>query len=163
VHGVTDVQTADQAAEALRPLAGNFAFILFALGIIGTGLLAVPVMAGSAAYAVGEALRWPTGLDRKPMHAKGFYAVLAAATVLGLVLNFPWVQHHTHVTPIKALFYCAIINGVVAVPIMVVVMLMAGNFKVIGRFTLRSGLLRSLGWVATLVMFLAAVAMFVTL
>jgi len=163
VHGGTDVQTADQAAEALRPLAGNFAFILFALGIIGTGLLAVPVMAGSAAYAVGEALRWPTGLDRKPMHAKGFYAVLAAATVLGLVLNFPWVQHHTHVTPIKALFYCAIINGVVAVPIMVVVMLMAGNFKVMGRFTLRSGLLRSLGWVATLVMFLAAVAMFVTL
>jgi NRAMP (natural resistance-associated macrophage protein)-like metal ion transporter len=162
-HGITDVQTADQAAEALRPLAGNFAFVLFAVGIIGTGLLAVPVMAGSAAYAVGEALRWPTGLDRKPMHAKGFYAVLAAATVLGLALNFPWVQHHTHVTPIKALFYCAIINGVVAVPIMVVVMLMAGNAKVMGRFTLRTGILYALGWVATLVMFLAAVAMFVTL
>lgn len=163
VHGVTDIQTANQAAEALRPLAGRFAFSLFALGIIGTGLLAVPVLAGSAAYAIGEALKWPTGLDRKPLDAKGFYAVLTAATVIGLGLNFPAFQQLLHVTPIKALFLCAIVNGVVAVPIMVVVMLMVGNAKVMGRFTLVSGWLRSLGWTATAVMFVAAVGMFVTL
>ncbi len=162
-HGVTDIQTASQAAEALRPFAGHFAFTLFGVGIIGTGLLAVPVLAGSAAYALGEALKWPTGLDRKPLEAKGFYAVLTAATVLGLALNFPTFQKLFHVTPIKALFVCAIVNGVVAVPIMVVVMLMVGNAKVMGRFTLVSGWLRSLGWTATAVMFLAAVGMFVTL
>jgi NRAMP (natural resistance-associated macrophage protein)-like metal ion transporter len=162
VHGITDIQTADQAAEALRPLAGRFASTLFALGIIGTGLLAVPVLAGSAAYAFGEALRWPTGLDRKPLHAKGFYSVLVAATGLGLGLNFPLVQQHLHVTPIKALFVCAIINGVAAVPIMAVVMLMVGNAKVMGRFTLSSGMLRALGWVATAVMFLAAAGLFLT-
>lgn len=159
-HGITDIQTADQAAEALRPLAGRFAFTLFALGIIGTGLLAVPVLAGSAAYAIGEALKWPTGLDRKPLDAKGFYAVLSAATLIGLALNFPASQRLLHVTPIRALFICAIINGVVAVPIMVVVMLMAGNTKVMGTFALRSGLLRMVGWAATLVMFLATVGMF---
>ncbi|MBL0313357.1 MAG: divalent metal cation transporter [Holophagaceae bacterium] len=162
-RGITDIQTASQAAEALRPVAGRFAFTLFALGIIGTGLLAVPVLAGSAAYAIGEARRWRTGLDRKPAEAKGFYAVLSIATVLGLAINFPVVQRHLHVTPIKALFVCAVINGVVAVPIMVVVMLMVGNPKVMGRFALRSGILRAIGWVATVVMFLAAVGMFVTL
>jgi Mn2+/Fe2+ NRAMP family transporter len=160
-HGVTEIQTADQAAEALRPLAGRFAFTLFAVGIIGTGLLAVPVLAGSAAYAIGEALKWPTGLDRKPLDAKGFYAVLSAATLIGLALNFPAAQRLLHVTPIRALFLCAIINGVVAVPIMVVVMWMAGNSKVMGKFTLKSGLLRSIGWAATLVMFLATIGMFV--
>ena len=162
-HGVTDIQTANQAAEALRPLAGRLAFSLFALGIIGTGLLAVPVLAGSAAYAIGEALKWPTGLDRKPLDARGFYAVLTAATVIGLALNFPTFQNLFHVTPIRALFLCAIVNGVVAVPIMLIVMLMVGNAKVMGRFALRSGWLRSLGWTATAVMFLAAVGMFVTL
>jgi NRAMP (natural resistance-associated macrophage protein)-like metal ion transporter len=162
-HGVTDIQTANQAAEALRPLAKRFAFTLFALGIIGTGLLAVPVLAGSAAYAIGEALKWPSGLDRKPLDAKGFYAVLSAATVIGLALNFPTFQKLLHVTPIKALFLCAIVNGVVAGPIMIVVMLMVGNAKVMGRFTLVSGWLRSLGWTATAVMLLAAVGMFVTL
>jgi len=121
------------------------------------------VLAGSAAYAIGEALKWPTGLDRKPLDAKGFYAVLAAATILGLAINFPAVQRHLHVTPIKALFACAIINGVVAVPIMVVVMLMAGNEKVMGRFSLNSGFLRMLGWAATAVMFLAAAGMFITM
>jgi len=162
VHGVTDIQSADQAAEALRPLAGRFAFVLFALGIIGTGLLAVPVLAGSAAYAVGEALKWPTGLDRKPLDAKGFYAVLSAATLLGLAINFPAVQRHLHVTPIKALFWSAVINGVVAAPIMVVVMLMVGNHKVMGGFARLSRTLRVIGWAATAVMFLAAVGMFVT-
>jgi Mn2+/Fe2+ NRAMP family transporter len=162
-HGVKDIQTANQAAEALRPLAGRFAFSLFALGIIGTGLLAVPVLAGSAAYAIGEALKWPTGLDRRPLDAKGFYAVLTAATVIGLALNFPTFQNLLHVTPIKALFLCAIVNGVVAVPIMVVVMLMVGSARVMGRFTLVTGWLRSLGWLATAVMFLAVVGMFITL
>jgi len=162
VHGTTDVTTAEQAAEALRPLAGRFAFTVFALGIIGTGLLAVPVLAGSAAYAFGEARRWPTGLNRKPLAAKGFYAVLAAAMVIGLALNFPLVQRHLHVTPIKALFVCAIINGVAAVPIMVVVMLLAGNAKAMGRFTLKSGMLHTLGWLATGAMALAALGMVVT-
>jgi NRAMP (natural resistance-associated macrophage protein)-like metal ion transporter len=162
-HGVTDIQTADQAAEALRPLAGRFAFTLFALGIIGTGLLAVPVLAGSAAYAIGEALKWPTGLDRKPLDAKGFYAVLTAATLIGLALNFPEAQRLIHLTPMKALFICAIINGVVAVPIMFVVMLMAGNAKVMGRFKLPPGWLRNIGWAATLVMLLATTGMFMTL
>ena len=161
-HGVTDIQTADQAAEALRPLAGRFAFTIFALGIIGTGLLAVPVLAGSAAYAIGEALKWPTGLDRKPLDAKGFYAVLAAATILGLAINFPAVQQYLHISPIKALFVCAIINGVVAVPIMIVVMLMVGNSKVMGKFATISRTLRTIGWAATVVMFLAAAGMFVT-
>ena len=91
-HGITDIETSSQAAEALRPLAGTLAFTVFALGIVGTGLLAVPVLAGSAAYAVGEALKWPTGLDRKPLDAKGFYGVLAAATLMGLTMNFPVVQ-----------------------------------------------------------------------
>jgi NRAMP (natural resistance-associated macrophage protein)-like metal ion transporter len=162
-HGITDVQTADQAAEALRPLAGRFAFTLFALGIIGTGLLAVPVLAGSAAYAIGEALKWPTGLDRKPLDAKGFYAVLTAATLIGLAINFPDVQRLIHVTPMKALFICAIINGVAAVPIMVVVMLMVSNGKVMGRFKLPPGMLRTIGWAATLVMLLASAGMFLTL
>ncbi len=162
VHGITDIQTANQAAEALRPLAGRFAFTLFALGIIGTGLLAVPVLAGSAAYAIGEARKWRTGLDRKPEEAKGFYTVLASATALGLFINFPVVQKHLHISPIKALFVCAVINGVVAVPIMVVVMLMVGNPKVMGRFALRSGLLRAIGWIATAVMFLASLGMFLT-
>ncbi len=162
VRGITDIQTATQAAEALRPLAGRFAFTLFALGIIGTGLLAVPVLAGSAAYAIGEARKWRTGLDRNPEAAKGFYTVLSAATALGLFINFPIVQKHLHITPIKALFMCAVINGVVAVPIMVVVMLMVGNPKVMGRFALRSGLLRSIGWIATAVMFLATMGMFLT-
>ncbi len=162
-HGVTDIQTADQAAEALRPLAGRFAFTLFALGIIGTGLLAVPVLAGSAAYAIGEALQWPTGLDRKPLDAKGFYAVLTVATLIGLAINFPEVQRFVHVTPMKALFICAIINGVAAVPIMVVVMLMVGNGKVMGRFKIPPGMLRNIGWAATVVMLLAATGMFLTL
>lgn len=102
IHGVTDIQTSSQAAEALRPVAGKLAFTLFALGIIGTGLLAVPVLAGSAAYAVGEAMKWPTGLDRKALDAKGFYGVIIAATLVGVSINLPSVQKITHVTPISA-------------------------------------------------------------
>jgi NRAMP (natural resistance-associated macrophage protein)-like metal ion transporter len=161
-HGITDIETSSQAAEALRPLAGKFTFTVFALGIVGTGLLAVPVLAGSAAYAVGEALRWPTGLDRKPLDAKGFYGVLTVATVLGLAINFPTVQRHTHLSPIKALFWAAVVNGVVAVPIMVVMMLMCHNKKVMGQFTRISKTLRVMGWMATAVMALATVGMFLT-
>jgi Mn2+/Fe2+ NRAMP family transporter len=159
-HGVTDIQTSSQAAEALRPLAGKFAFTIFALGIVGTGLLAVPVLAGSAAYAVGEALKWPTGLDRKPLEAKGFYSILTAATLFGLAINIPTVQHHTHLSPIKALFWAAVVNGVVAVPVMVVMMLMCHNKKVMGGFTRISKPLRLMGWLATAVMAVAAAGMF---
>ena len=154
-NGKTDIQTAAQAAEALRPVAGQFAFLLFALGIVGTGLLAVPVLAGSAAYAVGEMLRWPTGLERKPLEARGFYAVIAMATLIGLGLNF------TSIDPIKALFWTAVINGVVAVPVMMTVMLMSSNKQVMGEFVISSHL-RALGWLATMVMLAAAVGLFAT-
>jgi Mn2+/Fe2+ NRAMP family transporter len=158
--GITDVESSTQAAEALRPL-GRGAFFCFSIGIIGTGLLAVPVLAGSAAYAVGEALKWPTGLDRKPLDATGFYAVLAIATMMGLLINFPFVQHWTHLTPIKALFWSAVINGVTAVPIMVVMMLMSSNAQVMGRFTV-SRKLGGVGWVATGAMLAASIGMFLT-
>ena len=152
-----EVETARDAALALEPLAGRFAFALFSLGIIGTGLLAVPVLAGSAAYAVGEALHWPTGLERKPYQAKGFYGVLAVATLLGLALN-----NIIGLDPIKALFWSAVLNGIVAVPLMVVIMLMIANPQVIGKFAGVSKPLRWLGWVATLVMALAVVGLFAT-
>jgi len=162
-HGITHLDTSSQAADALRPLAGRFTFVLFTIGIVGTGLLAVPVLAGSAAYAVGEAMKWPTGLDRKPLDAKGFYAVLAVATLIGLTLNFPVVEHYTHLTPIKALFWSAVINGVVAVPLMIVMMLMCHNKSVMGQFTRISKPLRFMGWVATGVMTLAMAGLFLTL
>jgi Mn2+/Fe2+ NRAMP family transporter len=153
--GVTDVATSSQAAEALRPVAGPFAFTLFALGIVGTGLLAVPVLAGSSAYAMGEARSWPVGLDRKPKKAKGFYATLAIATILGVALNF------SPINPIKALYWSAVINGVVAVPIMIAMMHMTGNPKIMGKFPIHDGL-RLIGWIATAVMAVAAIAMGVT-
>jgi len=135
--------------------------VLFALGIVGTGLLAVPVLAGSAAYAVGEACKWPTGLARKPLDAKGFYAVLAIATLLGLAINFPFVQRFIHVTPIKALFWSAVINGVVAVPLMVIIMLIAMRRDVMGRFVLPWPLW-VMGWLCTAAMALAVAIMFAT-
>ncbi|MGA9866905.1 MAG: divalent metal cation transporter [Acetobacteraceae bacterium] len=153
--GHTDIQTSAQAAEALRPIAGRFAFTIFALGIIGTGLLALPVLAGSAAYALGEALQWPVGLARKPLRAKAFYGAIAVATAIGMVLNF------TPIDPIKALFWSAVINGVVAVPVMVMMMVMAVRGKVMGQFVL-SLPLRVMGWLATAVMAAAAVGMFAT-
>jgi NRAMP (natural resistance-associated macrophage protein)-like metal ion transporter len=161
--GVTNIDTSAQAAEALRPIAGRLAAAVFSIGIIGTGLLAVPVLGGSAAYAVGEALKWPTGLDRKPLDAKGFYGVLSIATLLGLAINFPVVQRFIHLTPIKALFWAAVINGVVAVPIMVVMMLMCHNKKLLGPFTRISRTLRFFGWVATAVMAAATAGLFATL
>jgi NRAMP (natural resistance-associated macrophage protein)-like metal ion transporter len=154
--GITDIQTSTQAAEALRPVAGPFAFTLFALGIIGTGVLAVPVLAGSAAYAVGEAGGWPVGLGRKPEKAKGFYATLAIASLLGVALNF------SPINPIKALYWSAVINGVVAVPIMVAMMDMTGNRKIMGAFQIHDGL-RLMGWLATAIMAAAAVIMCMTM
>ena len=154
-HGVTDIQTSSQAADALRPIAGRFAFTIFALGIIGTGLLAVPVLAGSAAYAVGEALKWKVGLAQRPGRARAFYGTIALATLIGAILNF------TPLDPIKALFWSAVINEVAAVPIMITVMLMASRKQVMGQFVLRP-VLKALGWLATVVMAVAAVGMLVT-
>src|ERR1043166_231282 len=125
-HGVTEIESSAQAASALRPIAGDFAFAVFALGIIGTGLLAVPVLAGSAAYALAEARKWPEGLARKPRKAKAFYATIAAATLLGVVIHF------SPVSPIKALYWSAVINGVAAVPIMAMMMHMTANKRVMG-------------------------------
>lgn len=151
--GVTDIQSSAQAAQALRPLAGDLAFALFTVGIVGTGLLAIPVLAGSAAYAVGEALHWPCSLERQAKHAKGFYAVLSVAILIGLALNL------MNINPIKALFWTAVINGVAAGPIMVMVMLMATSRKVMGEVTIKRRP-RILGWAATVVMLGAAVIMF---
>ncbi len=149
--GITDVQTAAQAAAALRPLAGDAAFGLFAAGIIATGLLAVPVLASSAAYAVAEAFGWPEGLERRWAEARRFYALIAVATLVGTALDF------TPVDPMKALYWSAVINGVVAVPIMAAMMLLAAKPQVMGALTVRRKT-RFLGWSAVAVM-VAAVAM----
>ncbi len=152
--GVTDIQTSAQAAGALRPLAGDFAFLLFAAGIIGTGLLAVPVLAGSAAYAVAESFRWPIGLGLPLAEARGFYFILTVATLLGVAIDFSGVD------PIKTLLWAAVINGVIAVPIMAVMMLLAAKPAVMGTFVIKRRL-RVLGWVSTAVMAAAVAAMFV--
>ena len=154
-HGVTDIQTSSQAAEALRPIAGAFAFVVFALGIIGTGLLTLPVLAGSAAYALGEAMKWPVGLARAPGRAKAFYSTIAIATLVGLAMNV------VHLDPVKALFWSAVVNGVVAVPVMVMTMLIAERPAAMGRFVIGRWL-RVFGWLATGVMALAAIGMFAT-
>jgi len=148
--GIIEVHSAADAALALRPLAGEFAFALFAFGIIGTGLLAVPVLAGSAAYALGEARRWPVGLTRKPRQAKAFYATIAAATLLGAFANV------LQLNPMKALVWAAVINGIVSVPIMVLLMRTAVNPSVMGKFRI-SSVGSALGWTATAVMAAAGV------
>jgi NRAMP (natural resistance-associated macrophage protein)-like metal ion transporter len=153
--GITDIESSSQAAEALRPVAGPFAFTLFTLGIVGTGLLAVPVLAGSAAYALGEARKWPIGLARKPKEAKAFYLAIATATLIGILINF------SPINPIKALYWSAVINGIVAVPVMAIMMLMAVNAKVMGEFRIPLAM-RVIGWVATVVMALAVIGMAVT-
>ena len=146
--GITQVQTAAQAAEALRPLAGEFAFALFALGIVGTGLLSVPVLAGSAAYALGEARRWPVGLARKPLQAKGFYAAITLATLAGALANVSGIN------AMKALLGAAVINGIVAVPVMALLVRLAASRKVMDRFAVRGAWLL-LAWIATGIMALA--------
>ncbi len=155
-HGITNISSADQAAQALRPLAGKFAFLLFATGIIGTGLLAVPVLAGSAAYAVSETFRWTASLEKKPTKAVKFYVTIGCATLIGLLLNF------VHLNPIRALFLSAVLNGVVAIPVMVSMMLLAQDRSVMGQFKLPL-YLRIIGWLATSVMLAASAGMFVTL
>ncbi len=154
-HGITDIQTSSQAAEALRPIAGRFAFIVFSLGIIGTGLLAVPILAASSAYAIGEALEWHIGLGRRPREAKAFYSTLAGATLIGLFINF------TSIDPIKALFWSAILNGIISVPMMFVMMHMASSSRIMGDYTIRRTL-KFLGWLSTLVMTAVVIAMFIT-
>lgn len=151
-HGMTDIQTSGQAAEALRAVAGPFTFVIFAAGIIGTGLLTVPVLAGSAAYAVGELLSWRVGLARLPLRAKAFYGVIAAATLIGVALNF------THIDPVKALYWSAVLNGVVAVPVMMAMMHLSMRTGVMSSFTLPMAL-RVLGWLATATMAITVVAM----
>jgi Mn2+/Fe2+ NRAMP family transporter len=155
-HGITDIQTGAQAAEALRPLAGELAFLLFSIGIIGTGLIAIPVLAGSSAYALAETLKWPIGLERKLNRAKGFYGILTVATLLGVALNFIGMN------PIKALFWSAVINGVAAVPIMIVMMLMTSNKKITGGLRLPTPQ-KVIGWTATAVMFAVAASMLATI
>jgi Mn2+/Fe2+ NRAMP family transporter len=154
-HGKTDIQTSAQAAEALRPVAGKFAFALFSAGMIGTGMLCVPILVGSSGYALCGALGLRYGLGYKPVEAKAFYGVLIVATLIGIGLNF------SPIDPIKALFWSAVVNGVAAVPMMIMMMLMAMNPKVMGQFTLNTSL-RIWGWLATGVMAAAAVAMFAT-
>jgi NRAMP (natural resistance-associated macrophage protein)-like metal ion transporter len=155
VNGQTNIQSATEAAQALRPLAGNLATVLFAIGLIGAGLLAVPVLTGSSAYAVAETFGWRSGLDEKPRHAKKFYAVIAASTVIGVLIDFAGIN------PISALFWTAVINGVVAPPLLVVVMFVANNKKAMGHRT--NGRFTNLvGWLATAIMFAAALGMFIT-
>ncbi len=153
--GVTDIQTAAQAAEALRPVAGEFAFLVFGLGIVGTGLLAVPVLAGSAAYAVSELFGWKAGLSHGFHEARGFYSIIIAATTIGSLMGF------FDVDPIKALVVSAIVNGVISVPIMVVLMMIGQSKRLLGRFTI-SNRHRFFGWAATLVMAAAVLGMLVT-
>jgi len=150
--GVTNIETSTQAAQALRPVAGAFAFTIFTLGILGTGLLAVPVLAGSAAYALAEARGWPEGLAHKPKAAVAFYATIAVSTMVGALINF------SPIDPIKALYWSAVINGVAAVPVMAIMMMMTANRRIMGEFVV-SGIVRTIGWVATGVMGAAVVGM----
>ena len=154
-QGITDIENAAQAAEALRPIAGEFAFALFALGIVGTGMLAVPILSASAAYAIAEAGRWPNGLSLNRRQGHKFYAVIIAAMLVAVALAF------SPIDPMKALFWSAVINGVVAVPVMTVMMLMAARPQVMGRFAL-GGVLRALGWLGTLLVAAAVVALAAT-
>ena len=152
-NGVTDIETSSQAAEALRPVAGDFAFALFALGIIGTGLLAVPILAGSAAYAVSEMFGWNASLESRPAQAKAFYATIAIATIGGVALEF------VEVDPVKALYWSAVVNGVLAAPLMAVIMLIACNATIMGPLVLPRAL-RVVGWLATAVMAAVTLAFF---
>ena len=154
VAGVKNIETAAQAASALRPLAGDFAYMLFALGILGVGLIGVPVLAGSAAYALSEAMGWNWGLERKATDARGFYGVIAISVLAGLVIQY------SPISPMKALFWSAVINGVVAVPLMAVIILLVSKKSVMGAFTAGRSII-VLGWIATAVMGVAAVRMFI--
>jgi Mn2+/Fe2+ NRAMP family transporter len=151
-HGVTNIDTAADAANALKPIAGRFAFALFSIGIIGTGLLAIPVLAGSAGYAIAEAAGWKTGLDNMPWQARGFYSVIGAAVLLGLGIDW------SPIDPIKALYWSAVLNGMIAVPMMAALMFVASSRRKMGEF--RAGwVLGGLGWLSTAIMAAAAITM----
>jgi len=154
VSGITDITTAAQAASALRPLAGNFAFILFGAGILGVGLIGVPVLAGSGAYALCEAMGWKWGLERKASDARGFYGVIAVSVFAGLLIQY------SPISPMKALFWSAVINGVVAVPLMIMILLLVSKESIMGRYTANRWIL-FLGWIATVRMGAAAVFMLI--
>ena len=156
LKGITDIQSSSQAAQALKPVAGAFAELVFALGIIGTGLLAIPVLAGSTAYAIGEGRKWPVGLARKPKQAVAFYTVLALSVVLGIALNF------TSLDPIKALYWSAVVNGVLAAPVMVALMILVRRKSVMGDLVV-GGWLYWLGWASTAAMALCIAGMAGTL
>lgn len=153
-RGIVDIQTASQAAQALEPVAGRFAFLLFSLGIIGTGMLAIPVLAGSAAYGIGDSRGWESGLDYKVRDAPAFYSVITAATLLGIMMDW------SRLDPIKALFWSAVINGVVAVPMMLAMMIVVNRHSRMGKFT-APRIVTILGWAATAIMGAAAMAMFI--
>ena len=155
-HGVTDIATSAQAAEALRPIAGNFAFALFALGIIGTGMLAIPILAGSAAYAVTEIVGVAGSLDTKPLKAKFFYATIALTVLAGAALNFVGTD------PIRALYWAAVVNGVLAAPVMAAMMLIVRNPRAMGKLTLSAGM-TILGWFSTAMMFATSAVFFIFL
>lgn len=154
VSGITDINTAAQAASALRPLAGDFAFLLFAMGILGVGLIGVPVLAGSGAYALSEAMGWNSGLECKPADARGFYGIIAVSVLLGLVIQY------SPISPMKALFWSAVINGVIAVPLMVVIIMLVSKKSVMGNFTASRSII-ILGWIAVVVMGAAALRMLI--
>lgn len=156
VNGITNIETADQAALALKPFAGDFAFLLFALGIVAIGLLAVPILAGSAAYAVSEVLNWRSGLSKKLSQAYGFYGVIAVATIIGLFVNF------TPIKPFQMLYYAAILNGICAPPLMILIMLISNNKQIMGKHT-NSSFSNTMGWIITGVMTITAVTLFLTL
>lgn len=156
VHNIRNIETATQAAQALKPLAGDFAFLLFAAGIIGTGFLAVPILAGSASYAVAETFGWDEGLGKKFNEARGFYGVIIACTLIGLLVNF------TSIPPFKMLYYTAIFNGLCAPPLMIIIMLISNNQKIMGKYT-NSGFSNAMGWIITILMTIAAIAVLLTI
>ncbi len=155
-HGITEILTADQAAAALAPFAGQYAAFFFACGIIGTGLLAVPILAGSAAYAVSEALKWNGGLSLELKQAHGFYGVIAIATLTGLLINF------TQIPAFKVLYYSAVLNGLLAPPLMALILLIGNNKKIMGK-NVNGKASNILGWFITIVMGVAGVALIVTM
>jgi Mn2+/Fe2+ NRAMP family transporter len=154
-HGITNVATCAQAASALAPIAGRFAGALFVCGIVGTGLLAVAILAASAAYAIGEGCKWQTSLEKSPGKARGFYAAIIIATVIGLIMDF------LHIDPVKALVWAAVLNGIVAAPLMTIIMMMGSSRKVMGKFLIPS-YLRWMGWLATAVMACVSIGVFLT-
>jgi Mn2+/Fe2+ NRAMP family transporter len=154
--GITNIESAPQAAEALKPLAGDFAYLLFAVGIIGTGLLAVPVLAGSAAYAIAETFKFRQGLSQKPHHARRFYTVIGLATLIGAAINL------TGINPISALYYAAILNGIVAPLLLFMIMLISNNKKIMKNKT-NGRLSNVLGWIVTTAMGAAAITLVISL